>query len=198
MTEQNKTTKDQTLENLKNIIDELPKRVIDDILRKHDEPLEHRPYGLRRKILFDKISTNGGNGYISLLDLDDEINNLIELQEKSQKIKKVENIVTDNELIKSVFSIILDNLEEPTDQHLERYVYEIMEYGCKSGIVPQLIYTDDVKDFAKKHLDEIVYIINECNEIVNPLDINQIGWLGFELTLKNSWYILDDLQPMTE
>lgn len=204
MTEQNKTTKDQTLENLKNIIDELPKIVVDYILRKHDEPLEHRPYGLRRKILFDKISTNGGNGYISLLDLDDEIQNLVELQEKSQKIKKLENIVTDNELVKGVINMVLDHLEEPTDENLDRYIYEIQTYGCINGCVPGLIYYKDTHEFTRKYLEELLTLLNEYQQGTGePVElkndpVNFLAWFGFEVTLSNTLDMLDDLQPMTE
>ena len=113
------------------------------------------------------------------------------------KINKLKNIVTDNDLVKSVFQIVLNNLEEPTDEHLERYVYEIFEYGCKSGIVPQLLFCNDTSDFLKTHLEDIFYIINECDIKVDPLNIDEICWLGFELTLKNNWDMLDDLQPDT-
>lgn len=204
MTEQNKTTKDQTLENLKNIIDDLPKMVIDDILSKHDEPLENRPYGLRRKILFDKISTNGGNGYISLLDLDDEINNLVELREKSQKIKKLENIVTDNELVKGVVNMVLDMLEEPTDECLNQTTKQILQYGCINGCVPGLIYYKDTHEFTHKYLGEILTLLNEYQqETGEPIElkydpVNFLAWFGFEITLSNTLDMLDDLQPMTK
>ena len=126
---------------LKQVIENLPILVINKILSKHDIDLEHKPKGLKKVMLYDLIENNGE--YISLLDYQDEIDNLIELQEKSQKVKKLENIVTDNELVKGVVNMVLDMLEDPTDECLDKTTEDILKYGCINGCVPGLIYYKD-------------------------------------------------------
>ena len=187
---------------LKQVIENLPILVINQILSKHDIDLEHKPKGLKKVMLYDLIENKGE--YISLLDYQDEINNLIELQEKSQKIKKLENIVTDNELVKGVVNMVLDHLEEPTDENLDRYIYEIQTYGCINGVVPGLIYYKDTHEFTRKYLEELLTLLNEYQQGTGePVElkndpVNFLAWFGFEITLSNTLDMLDDLQPMTE
>lgn len=187
------TNKTELDNKLKSIIDELPNKIVETILLKHDYYLEHKPNGLRKVMLFDLIENKGE--YISPDDYQDEIDGLESMLENSRKIKKIERLIkeTDNNLVKSVFKMVLDNLENPTDQDLKRYVFEIMEYGCKSGIVPQLIFTVDNRDFVKNHLDEIIETLNECDINISPINVDQLCWTAFEMTLRLVWENLDDI-----
>lgn len=120
------------------------------------------------------------------------------------KINKLKNIVTDNELQKNVVQIVLDMLEEQTDECLDRTTEQILKYGCISGTVFSLLYYKDTHEFTRKHLSDILYLLNEYQQMLGePIKlendpVNFLAWFAFETTLLNTLDMLDDLQPMTE
>lgn len=96
----------------------------------------------------------------------------------------------ESELTKEVIKIALDNIddyENPID-----YFTDIMEYGCISGIVTELIYYYQTEEFFNRHVDEILEIYNTILEQGIELDIeinrNNLSWLAFEETIKSLYY----------
>lgn len=101
---------------------------------------------------------------------------------------------TDNDLVKEACNYIVDRWDDYDDK--KSIVNEVLEYGCKSGIVSSLIYYTDTSKFFEKYKNEI----NEAlyySDIKNPCDyfedwddedslcldaINQniLAWYGFE------------------
>lgn len=104
----------------------------------------------------------------------------------------LENLLQECEskLTKEVIKIALDNIddyENPID-----YFTDIMEHGCISGIVTELIYYYQTEKFFDRHVDEILEIYNTILEQGIELDIeinrNNLSWLAFEETIKSLYY----------
>lgn len=94
---------------------------------------------------------------------------------------------------------------------------EVLNYGCQSGIVGELIYYSDTLRFYKRYRDEINELLYDCfNEmgVYSPADLfgkkwdkedmlaletnnqNLLAWFGFEETLRNIAYNFDELQSV--
>ena len=104
-------------------------------------------------------------------------------------------------LKKAVIEHVLDKWEDYTNK---RYILsEIVEHGCVSGIVGELIYYKDTLAFYEKHKEEINKLLYEVLEDIgeynlkaifkdfdeqDPLCIeahnqNLLSWFGFEETV---------------
>ena len=87
----------------------------------------------------------------------------------------------ESELKDNVIDIILDNIE---NYEVEKgFLEDVMNYGCISGIVPELIYFNDTKDFFIKHMEEIFDIYNSIKDNLSPnfeVNANNLSWLAFE------------------
>lgn len=89
---------------------------------------------------------------------------------KNDFAKKLNDLFKEstNKLEKYVISDIY-NSDEP-----EGYLKDILNHGCQSGVVSQLIYYKDTKDFFVKFIDEIDEIKDELEESFGqPLEIKQ-------------------------
>ena len=102
------------------------------------------------------------------------------------ELEGLRRCVNVSDLYKSVVGIALDHIDEyedPTD-----YFRDIIEYGCVSGIVPELIYTYQAAAFVKEHLEDIFDLYNELKEELGSLDmelnVNNLAWLGLEETIR--------------
>ena len=89
-----------------------------------------------------------------------------------------------NELEKYVLRDLLES-DEP-----EGYLKDVLNFGCVSGMVNQLIYYDDTKKFFIKYIDEIDELRDDLEESLGqPLKIksplyNWLAWFGYEETLR--------------
>lgn len=85
------------------------------------------------------------------------------------------------DLERGVLDDILYNADNPN------YAYEIMLYGCKSGIVSWLTYADDCKTFVTEHLDEVLALFEEAVNIkgmyFSSITPSSLAWLAYEETL---------------
>jgi hypothetical protein len=78
------------------------------------------------------------------------------------------------------------------DSNLEIVINEVLEYGCVSGIVGNLIYYYQTEEFFDRHKDAINELAHELSEEIygNPFEIyhnlnggcskNNMAWFGFE------------------
>ena len=70
----------------------------------------------------------------------------------------------------------------------EGYAKEVLVYGCKSGIVPSLIYHKDCEAFFIKYMDHIFDLLNtildENNVIEFEVNADSLTWLAYEYTLQ--------------
>lgn len=89
---------------------------------------------------------------------------------------------TSSELEAEVLDIILNEVEE--DEDVDKYLDNVLEYGCQSGCVSSLIYHTDCEKFVKEHLVEVLDIYNETREyssgIPEELTVDYLAWLAFE------------------
>lgn len=80
-----------------------------------------------------------------------------------------------------------DNLEE-----LQYYMQDIINHGCQTGIVPQLIYERDCEVFVRDYLSEVVDTMGDMLEefVIEsiPADISLMAWWTFEYITKKLYH----------
>lgn len=87
----------------------------------------------------------------------------------------------ESKLKNNVIDIILENIEDYEEP--KEFLEDVMNYGCASGIVSELIYFNDTKDFFIKHMEEIFDIYNDIKDNLSPdfeVNANNLSWLAFE------------------
>ncbi len=129
-----------------------------------------------------------------------------------QNIKNIKQ-KTDNRLTKKVCNYVIDKWSDYNDK---KYIFrDVLEHGCQSGIVGELIYYTDTVAFYKRYKNEINNLLykttNECGlfdltqlfgkkwDIEDPLaneqyNQNLLAWFGFEEALRNVGYEFECLQ----
>ena len=81
-----------------------------------------------------------------------------------------------------VADILLDH-DNPCE-----YLNDILQYGCKCGCVPEMVFYSDTRDFFDRHYDEIDEIRQDWEDnIGQPIEIkgdlkNFLSWFAFEHT----------------
>ena len=102
----------------------------------------------------------------------------------------------ENELKDSIIDIILDNIE---NYEVEKgFLEDVINYGCSSGIVPELIYFNDTKKFFIKHMEEIFDIYDNVKDNLSPdfeVNANNLSWLAFEYMTS---IIYNEIETMEE
>ena len=98
---------------------------------------------------------------------------------------------TESRLVVDSIDIILAEVQEEDD--LDKYVDNVLEYGCQSGCVSSLTYTMDTREFVQNNIDEVLEVYNitraQSSGIPNELDCNFLAWTAFEyicFRLKNN------------
>lgn len=120
---------------------------------------------------------------------------------------------TDNKLTKRVCNYVINEWNDYTDKKC--IFTDVLNYGCQSGMVAELVYYSQTTAFYKKYRDEINELLQNlmsdlgcCDmthlfgkkwDIEDPLaieDFNQnlLAWFGFEETLRNIGYEFEELQ----
>ena len=89
---------------------------------------------------------------------------------------------TESRLVVDSIDIILAEVQEEED--LDKYLDNVLEYGCQSGCVSSLTYTMDTREFVQNNIDQVLDIYNitraESSGIPQELDVNYLAWLAFE------------------
>lgn len=109
------------------------------------------------------------------------------------KLKKIIK-ETDNELKRYVAKYWLDSIEnyQGTDNaNIKSWYLDLMQVGCQSGFISELIYYHDTKAFYIKYLEEIEELQDEYQEMTGEeLDTkstpryNFLAWFAFEETAR--------------
>ena len=79
----------------------------------------------------------------------------------------------------------IDNYDDPQD-----YFKNVLQNGCQSGIVGELIYFYQTKEFFKDYCDDILHIYSVYVEegLIQQerehMDSNGLAWVGFEEALR--------------
>jgi len=98
-------------------------------------------------------------------------------------LKLLKNYVPENDLEKEVKKIIINNTE---NYALKSFFEDLFEHGCSSGMVSEMIYYKDTHAFTKRHLEDIMELVENLEEEMGePLEIkddrlNFYAWLAFE------------------
>ena len=86
---------------------------------------------------------------------------------------------------------MLENMVEE-DYSLEQIISDVLEHGCVSGMISELIYCYQTEEFFDNHKDEINKLAHELSEDIygNPFDLyknlryecskNTLSWFAFE------------------
>lgn len=108
----------------------------------------------------------------------------------------LENLYGESELKDNVIDILLDHIEDYEEE--KGFLEDIMNYGCASGIVPELIYYNETECFFIKHMEEIFDIYNNVKDDLNAyfeVNANNLSWLAFEYVVNE---IYNEIEIMEE
>lgn len=97
--------------------------------------------------------------------------------ERNLKVKEMLQNKSREEESQLIRDVILSILCEGEDYMA--FMEDVVNYGCSSGIVGDLIYIDDCKEFISKHMDEIFTMYNELDSQFS-LDISELAWFAYE------------------
>ena len=93
----------------------------------------------------------------------------------------LETLYGENDLKDDVIDIILNHIDDY--ENPITFLEEVLQYGCQSGIVPELMYFTQTKCFFIHHIDKIFEIYNEIKNDLDcdvEIDSNYLSWLAFE------------------
>ena len=85
-----------------------------------------------------------------------------------------------------VINDILDCRDK--DEEIKGYIQDVINYGCKSGIVTSLIYLNETRNFFKEYFEEILDIYQDIREelLLTGVEVNynDLSWLAYEETVR--------------
>lgn len=87
-------------------------------------------------------------------------------------------------LEKKVINVLLD---QGDSEDIEIYIKDVMQGGCQSGIVGELIYHNDTVAFFEKYKKDIINLVNESFE--------NTGYKSFSELFGDKW---DNEDPLAE
>ena len=106
---------------------------------------------------------------------------------------RLESLKSESELKNAVIEIALNNIDNYNNAEI--YFFEVLQYGCQSGIVSELICYYQTEEFFNKYANEIFDLYNNLIEEFGQIDMelnkNSLAWLAFEETLRNIAHDLD-------
>lgn len=120
--------------------------------------------------------------------------------------KKMESLMNVMESLKEnessnlrveVLDILVDHIEDyESFEEVKGFMEDLRQYGCSSGMIGELIYYSDTKEFFIDNLDEIQDYVNTLVQehiySINELDINEISWVVFESIANEFLYTIED------
>ena len=108
----------------------------------------------------------------------------------------LENLYGETDLKDNVIDIILNHIDDY--ENPITFLEEVLQYGCSSGIVSELIYYSDTKCFFIKHMEEIFDIYNQLKDNLSTdfeVNANNLSWLAFEYMVNE---IYNEVETMEE
>lgn len=87
-------------------------------------------------------------------------------------------------------AVITDLLSQRSKEEILTYMKDVINHGCVSGMVSNLIYYSDTEAFFKKHFNEIFDLLNEYKEETGEypnieLNANNLSWFAYEQIVYN-------------
>ena len=102
---------------------------------------------------------------------------------------------TESRLVVDTIDIILDQVDN--EEELDKYINQVLQYGCQSGCVSSLIYAGDCREYVQNNIDQVLDIYNitraESSGIPEELDVNYLAWTAFEyicFRIKNDYNLV--------
>lgn len=81
-------------------------------------------------------------------------------------------------------AVITDILSQGDNEEIESYIKDLLEYGCVSGIVSDLIYYNDTDRFFTLHHNEILELLEQAKESgempIIEMNSNNLSWFAYE------------------
>lgn len=119
---------------------------------------------------------------------------------KMESLMNVMESLKENEssnLRNEVLDILINHIEDCDDfDEVRGFMEDLRCYGCSSGMIGELIYYFDTKEFFIKNMDEIQDHVNQLIQegiySINELDINEIVWIVFESISNEFFYTIED------
>lgn len=119
---------------------------------------------------------------------------------KMESLMNVMESLKENEssnLRSEVLDILVDHIEDyESFEEVKGFMEDLRQYGCSSGMIGELIYYSDTKEFFIDNLDEIQDYVNTLVQehiySINELDINEISWVVFESIANEYFYTIED------
>ena len=93
----------------------------------------------------------------------------------------LENMYGENTLKDNVIDIILNHIDDYENQIT--FFEEVLQYGCSSGIVSELIYHSQINSFFIHYMEEIFEVYNNVKDNLSSnfeVNANNLSWLAFE------------------
>lgn len=106
------------------------------------------------------------------------------------------NLYGESDLKDNVIDIILNHIQDYEEE--KTFLEEVIQYGCASGIVSELIYYSEIECFFIKHMDEIFDIYNNVKDDLSAyfeVNANNLSWLAFEYVVNE---IYNEVETMEE
>ena len=108
----------------------------------------------------------------------------------------LENLYGESELKDNVIDIILNHIDDY--ENPITFLEEVIQYGCASGMIGELIYFNETKCFFIKHMEEIFDIYNQLKDNLSDdfeVNANNLSWLAFEYMVSE---IYNEVETMEE
>ena len=107
---------------------------------------------------------------INVKNLVKEIAEVMELDANEGMIQMLEEVVLN-----------LTDIGAESNQEIVSHIKEVANYGCNTGIVSQVIYTQDNEDFCRKYAVEIFDFCDQMESyVINKTSIDNIVWSLYE------------------
>lgn len=120
--------------------------------------------------------------------------------------KKMESLMNVMESLKEneysnlrieVLDILVNHIEDyESFEEVRDFMEDLRNYGCSSGMIGELIYYSDTREFFINNLDEIQdylnILIQEHVYSISELDYNEIVWVVFEGIANEYFYTIED------
>lgn len=106
----------------------------------------------------------------------------------------LEELRKENGIKAAVADFILESTDD--DHEAKVLLSDVVNYGCISGVVSDLIYTSQTHDFFDEHYNEIMELRQdyEYNVPVYEEDIKEkYAWFGFEVRASEIYSMIEDL-----
>ena len=89
--------------------------------------------------------------------------------------------------------VALEAYDSQSDEYIICFFEDLLNYGCKNGMVPSLVYYTDTEAFFDKYYEDIIWLKTEYEEntgqpMVIPHQVkNHLAWFAFEETARKLW-----------